>query len=355
MLLVTCMAVVPHATSGEWHSAAYLQTPRGFEFSNPHQFQNPFPSVRRANLESVLKSQKEKLDKFVKQAEGFVFGAVGGASGAAALYPAEATKMRMQAAAGTSGGFFKTFSTTLSTEGAPGLYRGLRSTLMGVAPEKAIMIGMNQAMRQATSKHQDSQGRLPIGLEVAIGGLSGLGQVLFSSPKEMIMIQMQLASQGVKTGAAAAAQASPLAIIKRLGLRGLYAGSSATALREIPFAAFYFTAYSQFKGGMLGDRDKLSFLETLGCATAAAAPAAFFSTPADVIKTNMQAQAGQAARLSLAAMGKSIVRKGGVKALFVGATPRVLMKAPQLGIALLVVETLNGLANPVPQPVSSEQ
>mmetsp|Transcript_9556 Transcript_9556/g.22631 ORF Transcript_9556/g.22631 Transcript_9556/m.22631 type:complete len:325 (-) Transcript_9556:33-1007(-) len=307
-----------------------------------------------SKLDTLAKSNGEVKSKSrnVKQAEGFLFGAVGGAAGAAALYPAEATKMRMQAAAGTADGgiadgFFKTIAKTLSTEGAPGLYKGIFSTLMGVAPERALLIGMNQAMREATLKHQDPQGRLPIGLELASGGLAGLAQVLFSAPKEMIMIQMQLASQGAETGVVAGAQASPLAVIKQLGLRGLYAGSSATALREIPFAACYFTAYSQLKGRLLEDRAKLSFLETLGCATVAAAPPAVLVTPADVIKTNMQAQAqGDAAPLSLMAQGKSIVQEGGVRALFVGATPRALMKAPQFGIALLVVETLKDLANP---------
>eukprot|EP00961_Rhodomonas_salina_P026322 355359-Rhodomonas_salina.1 len=254
--------------------------------------------------------------------------------------------MRMQAASAEKvRGFLPTFSKTMRGEGVSGLYRGLKGALMGVAPEKAIMIGMNQAMRKSTSKHQDAQGRLPIGMELMIGSLAGLGQVAFSSPKEMVMIQMQLASQHAK---GAAAQVSPLSIVKKLGLGGLYQGASATALREIPFAALYFTAYSQFKGAVLGEREKLLFHETLACATAAAAPAVLVTMPADVIKTRMQAQAGQAGRLSLGAMSKSILHKGGIGAFFVGAAPRVIMKAPQLGIALLVVETLTGLANPAP-------
>lgn len=328
----------------------HMQTPRGFDFSgNANQFTSPFKAAQKVDFEAVLKNQQEKLQRFAKQAEGFVFGAIGGASGTAALYPAESTKMRMQAATAEKvRGFLPTFSKTMRGEGVAGLYRGLKGALMGVAPEKAIMIGMNQALRKATSKHQDAQGRLPVGLELVIGSLSGLGQVAFSSPKEMLMIQMQLAGPST-----AAAQVSPLSIVQKLGVRGLYQGASATALREIPFAALYFTAYSQFKGALLGERESLPFHETLACATAAAAPACLVTMPADVLKTRMQAQAGQLGRLSLGAMSKRILQQGGAGAFFVGAAPRVLMKAPQLGVALLVVETLSNLANPSPAPPPS--
>ena len=71
-------------------------------------------------------------------------------------------------------------------------------------------------------------------------------------------------------------------------------------LREVPFAALYFTLYSRIKASMLGDRDTLGFLETLGAATVSALPVSFITTPADVIKTRMQAAAGSGVRRAYA-------------------------------------------------------
>ena len=191
--------------------------------------------------------------------------------------------MRMQAG-GRDATFDSVLRSALKHEGLTGLYQGLRATVVGVAPEKAVMFGVNGVLRQAAKPLEDERGLLPLGLEMGIGGLAGMGQVLFSSPKEMVMVQMQMASQ---QGMAPSAN-SPITHMRRLGLSNLYRGSSATLLRDVPFAAMYFAAYSRIKVAMQGDREKLAFMETLAAATVAALPAAFFTTPADVIKTRMQ-------------------------------------------------------------------
>ena len=61
-------------------------------------------------------------------------------------------------------------------------------------------------------------------------------------------------------------------IIRQLGLLGLYKGSSACLLRDIPFSAIYFTSYSHLKKDVFGEGyngKKLGFWETLGSAAIA--------------------------------------------------------------------------------------
>jgi len=61
-------------------------------------------------------------------------------------------------------------------------------------------------------------------------------------------------------------------IIRQLGIVGLYKGSSACLLRDIPFSAIYFTAYSHLKSDVFHEGyngKRLSFLETLGAAAIA--------------------------------------------------------------------------------------
>ena len=55
-------------------------------------------------------------------------------------------------------------------------------------------------------------------------------------------------------------------IIRQLGLIGLYKGASACLLRDIPFSAIYFPAYSHFKKDLFHEGQngkKLTFVETL--------------------------------------------------------------------------------------------
>lgn len=90
-------------------------------------------------------------------------------------------------------------------------------------------------------------------------------------------------------------------IIRQLGILGLYRGASACLLRDIPFSAIYFPAYSHLKKDVFreGYNGKhLSFLETLAAAAiayvtilyvffkwltlfvASGMPAAYLTTPA---------------------------------------------------------------------------
>jgi solute carrier family 25 aspartate/glutamate transporter 12/13 len=61
-------------------------------------------------------------------------------------------------------------------------------------------------------------------------------------------------------------------IIRQLGILGLYRGSSACLLRDIPFSAIYFPAYSHLKTDLFHEGyngKKLSFVETLTAAAVA--------------------------------------------------------------------------------------
>ena len=254
--------------------------------------------------------------------------------------------MRIQAAgAAASQGFFATLATTAKKEGTRGLFKGVRQSLMGVAPEKAVMIGSQMAMRSRLGSWKDEKGCLPLVMEAAVGGIAGAGQVVFSSPKEMFMVQMQLASAAGK--AASTSGGTALAVLRNLGIGGLYKGAGATLMRDVPFAAIYFSCYSRLKVAIAGENDPLrvlSFGEQLFAGTASAMPAAFLTTPADVLKTRMQAAAGSAASQTMRSTAVGMVRAEGLGVLMTGWAPRVALKAPALGIALLVVELMNNAA-----------
>jgi len=168
---------------------------------------------------------------------------------------------------------------------------------------------------------------------------------IFTNPLEIVKIRLQVAGELAKSEGADRVARGAMHIVRSLGLVGLYRGASACLMRDIPFSAVYFTAYAHLKGDVFNEGKggkKLSFGELLASASIAGMPAAFFTTPADVIKTRLQVEArkGQATYNGIADCFRKIMRDEGPKALFKGSAARVLRSSPQFGATLVMYETL---------------
>ncbi|KAI0319425.1 mitochondrial inner membrane protein [Amylostereum chailletii] len=227
-------------------------------------------------------------------------------------------------------------------EGIAGFYRGLGPQLIGVAPEKAIKLTVNDLVRGRAMDPET--GRIRLMWELIAGGTAGGCQVVFTNPLEIVKIRLQIQGEAAKLEGAVPKGA--VHIVRSLGLVGLYKGASACLLRDIPFSAIYFPAYSHLKKDLFHEGyhgKKLSFLETLSAAAIAGMPAAYLTTPADVVKTRLQVEArkGQTHYKGLADAFVKIYREEGFKALFKGGPARVLRSSPQFGFTLVAYEYLH--------------
>lgn len=72
-----------------------------------------------------------------------------------------------------------------------GLYRGLLPQIIGVAPEKAIKLTMNDFMRDKLA----SDGRINLPCEILSGACAGASQVVFTNPLEIVKIRLQVAGE----------------------------------------------------------------------------------------------------------------------------------------------------------------
>merc|ERR1712168_755752 len=104
----------------------------------------------------------------------FALGSIAGATGATAVYPIDLVKTRMQNQ--RTGSYIgellyrnsiDCFRKVIRHEGPTGLYRGLVPQLMGVAPEKAIKLTMNDLVRD---KLTDKKGQIAFPAEMLAGG-----------------------------------------------------------------------------------------------------------------------------------------------------------------------------------------
>ena len=138
---------------------------------------------------------------------------------------------------------------------------------------------------------------------------------------------------------------SAVQICSDLGLFGLYKGAGACFLRDIPFSAIYFPAYAASKRWLCEDSEKTTALNLLIAGAAAGVPAAFLTTPADVIKTRLQvvARSGEKKYSGFNDCIKRIAKEEGLSAFFKGGPMRVFRSSPQFGITLLAYETLSNL------------
>lgn len=140
---------------------------------------------------------------------------------------------------------------------------------------------------------------------------------------------------------------SALWIVKNLGLIGLYKGASACLLRDIPFSAIYFPTYNHLKSDFFGESPtkKLGILQLLAAGAIAGMPAAYLTTPCDVVKTRLQVEArqGQTNYRGLIHCAKTVWREEGFKAFYKGGPARILRSSPQFGATLAAYELLQTL------------
>lgn len=149
---------------------------------------------------------------------------------------------------------------------------------------------------------------------------------------------------------------SAMWIVKNLGLKGLYKGASACLLRDVPFSAIYFPAYNHLKKDLFGESPtkKLGVLELLTSGAIAGMPAAYLTTPCDVIKTRLQVEArkGESHYHGLRHCASTILKEEGFKAFFKGGPARILRSSPQFGFTLAAYEVLQ---NAFPMPGQAKE
>jgi len=280
----------------------------------------------------------ELLESFYR----FTLGSIAGAIGATAVYPVDLVKTRMQnqrTSAYLSEAMYNNswdcFKKVLNHEGFFGLYRGLLPQLVGVAPEKAMKLTTNDFVR---GKLRDEKtGSLSLLSEVFAGGCGGASQVLFTNPLEIVKIRLQVAGE-ISSGA----RVSAVKIMHDLGLRGLYRGSAACFLRDIPFSAIFFPAYAHFKHLLADTSAQNSPLSLLAAGGLAGIPASLLVTPADVIKTRLQVKAlhCQTSYIGIKDATTKIYREEGFRAFWKGSVARMCRSSPQFGATLFAYELL---------------
>lgn len=262
-------------------------------------------------------------------------GAVAGIVGTSCIYPLDMVKTRLQASGQVGATSYKgpidCVKSILAKEGVGGFYNGLKANLVGVTPEKAIKLAVNDLMRE---KMTDENGNISLPHEVLSGATAGFCQVVATNPMEIVKLRMQLQHNLPKSEVMSASQ-----IVKNLGVSGLYRGAPATWARDIPYSMIFFPTYSNVKKYFTDiETGECSSFKILISGTAAGCVAAGLMTPMDVVKTRFQQKGGKEKYGNLTNCAKTTLQAEGPLAFYKGAIPRMATQGPLFGIALLAFE-----------------
>jgi len=311
---------------------------------DPDRLKRDSHMTRLTNIKAVHTKEDRGLGTAVMEsAYRFTLGSFAGACGATAVYPIDLVKTRMQnQRTGSLLGevayknSWECFKKVVKYEGLLGLYRGLLPQIIGVAPEKAIKLTMNDLMRDKLT----TDGRISLVGEIIAGGCAGASQVVFTNPLEIVKIRLQVAGE-IRT----AERIGVFTVLKELGFAGLYKGARACFLRDVPFSAIYFPAYAHAKKQTADEQGMNGPGSLFLSAFSAGVPAAALVTPADVIKTRLQvaARAGQTAYSGVFDCFNKVMKEEGPKALWKGTAARVCRSSPQFAVTLLTYELLQRL------------
>lgn len=220
------------------------------------------------------------------------------------------------------------FRQIISKEGTRGLYRGLGPNLVGVTPEKALKLAVNERLREAL---EEEDGSITLPHEIMAGGGAGFCQVIATNPMEIVKIRMQVQGTLPPEMRKPATQ-----IVKELGVRGLYKGTPVTLLRDVPFSFIFFPSYANLKA-LFSDADgNIGFLPLFMSGALAGATAAGLVTPADVVKTRVQVENSR--YTSIPQCAATVLKEEGIAAFWKGVVPRMAVQAPMFGIALMAFE-----------------
>lgn len=316
---------------------------------------------QRQTLQKAKTTTQSVVLQVAESAYSFLLGSLAGAFGAFMVYPIDLVKTRMQNQRGADPGqrLYKNsvdcFKKVIANEGVRGLYSGVLPQLVGVAPEKAIKLTVNDLVRGFFT--DPKTGHIKWEYEVLAGGSAGACQVVFTNPLEIVKIRLQVQGEVAKA-TEGAQKRSAMWIVKNLGLAGLYKGASACLLRDVPFSAIYFPTYSHLKKDVFGESQtkKLGILQLLTAGAIAGMPAAYLTTPCDVIKTRLQVEArkGDTNYTGLRHAATTIMKEEGFRAFFKGGPARILRSSPQFGFTLAAYEVLQSVL-PFPGKSKPEQ
>lgn len=268
-------------------------------------------------------------------------GGIAGAFTYVCLHPLDTIKTKLQTK-GASQIYKNTFDAIVKTfqeKGVLGFYSGVSAVIVGSTASSAVYFGTCEFGKSVLSKFE----KYPSLLIPPTAG--AMGNIVSSA----IMVPKELITQRMQTGAKGRSWQVLLSILEKDGILGLYAGYSATLLRNLPAGVLSYSSFEYLKAAVLNSTKKTNLkpLESVFCGALAGAISASITTPLDVVKTRLMTQVNKevvdkvsaATYSGVSATVRQILKEEGWVGFTRGMGPRVVHSACFSAIGYFAFET----------------
>ncbi|CAM8939505.1 unnamed protein product [Rhodiola kirilowii] len=283
------------------------------EHSPPNR--NPLQPIsrNRPNVQALMK----RLSVFEKALIGAGGGGLAGAFTYVCLLPLDAVKTKLQTKGASEiyKNAFDVIVKTFQSKGILGFYSGVSAVIVGSTASSAVYFGTCEFGKSVLSK------------------LDGFPAVLIPPT----------------AGAMGNIVSSAIMVPKELITQRLYAGYSATLLRNLPAGVLSYSSFEYLKAIVLSKtgQDSLDPAQSVCCGALAGAISASITTPLDVVKTRLMTQVrgdvvGKAVEVVYGGVRetvKQILREEGLVGFTRGMGPRVLYSGCFSAIGYFAFET----------------
>ncbi|CAA6667635.1 unnamed protein product [Spirodela intermedia] len=220
---------------------------------------------------------------------------------------------------------------TFQASGILGFYRGVSAVIVGSAVSSSIYFGTCELGKSVLGKLSHYP---PLLIPPTAGAMGNIVSSAIMVPKELITQRMQ-------AGAAGRSWEVLLRILEKDGILGLYAGYSATLLRNLPAGIMSYSSFEYLKSFVLSRTGKANLepVQSVVCGALAGAISASLTTPLDVVKTRLMTQIHGEARNRISDTVRQILVEEGWPGLFRGMGPRVLHSACFAALGYFAFET----------------
>ncbi|KAG7943007.1 hypothetical protein I3843_15G017400 [Carya illinoinensis] len=310
-----------------------------------HANSTTYLSFASTSLKPISPKPQKTLLKSLSVLERALIGAAGGGIAGAftyvCLHPLDTIKTKLQTK-GASQIYANTFDAivkTFQTKGILGFYSGVSAVIVGSTASSAVYFGTCELGKSILGGFD----RYPSVLIPPTAG--AMGNIVSSA----IMVPKELITQRMQAGAKGRSWEVLLRILEKDGVLGLYAGYSATLVRNLPAGVLSYSSFEYLKAAVLRSTSEthLEPIQSVCCGALAGAISASITTPLDVVKTRLMTQLhGEAANKVATAMYKGvtgtvkqILKEEGWVGLTRGMGPRVVHSACFSALGYFAFET----------------
>ncbi|KAF8030813.1 hypothetical protein BT93_D0107 [Corymbia citriodora subsp. variegata] len=351
----TSLVSPPPPSSGSPKSAARSAAAAALNFSSTSlSLQNPNPpppdysrwakppaAAAGARSGPGARSILKSLSVLERALIGAAGGGIAGAFTYVCLHPLDTIKTKLQTK-GASELYKNTFDAVVKTfqsRGIMGFYSGISAVIVGSTASSAVYFGTCEFGKSVLSKIEDYPAVL---IPPTAGAMGNIVSSAIMVPKELITQRMQAGAKGRSWDVL-------LRILEKDGVLGLYAGYSATLLRNLPAGVLSYSSFEYLKAAVLSKTKQANLepLQSVCCGALAGAISASLTTPLDVVKTRLMTQVQAEATNKAAAVMysgvtatvKQILKEEGLVGFTRGMGPRVVHSACFSAIGYFAFET----------------